>query len=601
MAVARGSAGTYIVDWLRAMVECLRARPARLSRWTARESLLRNAPWLAGLAAFGYCTDVYRYSHTLPWDTMAGLVTFEVIMAIVCGGAAILAMRTKTTGPAVECVAVVLFLVTAFHGPARLIVALDHEAFGSIAVVTGFAGFALPSLIAYLVIATIGVTGAYVAVPYFGTQRAHDALGIVIVIAFVGLAISFGRKFWQYRIDCLESEDERLSNELRATVVRLEEEVRVRHASEENLRASEERYRTMFENSIVGVFRCRPDGSVVMANPALAKMLGYESVAELVTPTLGVEGDRLGTHNLAHCLQNTLESGRLDGGEHVLTRRDGSPLVIALHARRLIGLNGTVAGYEGLAVDISGQREAEESLRQHREKLTHISRLASLGEMLAAIAHEVNQPLHAIANFAGASLNLIDSSSGPATGTLRHWNHCIAEQATRAGEIIQRLRGFAHKTAPTRVPVSLDEVIEESLGLVHGLLNRHRVEVQVCDDGAELVLADPILIEQVLTNLFRNACEAMTGEDSRRRRLTIYTTRRDNLAEIVVSDTGVGLREADLQTIFEPFVSTKPEGLGLGLAICRSIVEAHGGRMWAMAAEDQGASFHFTLPIVDAA
>lgn len=290
----------------------------------------------------------------------------------------------------------------------------------------------------------------------------------------------------------------------------------------------------------------------------------------------------------------------LNGGEHVLIRRDGQPMTVVLHALGISEGDHGVAGYEGLMLDVTARKAAEAALQQHREQLTHVSRLASLGEMLAAIAHEVHQPLHAIAAFAGASVKTMSDSSDPMATKVRHWNVRIGEQATRAGEIIHRLRRFAHKEEPQRTQVNLHDLIKESLALIEPFLDRHRVKVRIDHDGdLPPVFVDRVLIEQVFTNLFRNACEAMSGNAEVPRRLTVQARHRRDIVEVAVIDAGVGLAAAaDGRDIFAAFVSSKPDGLGLGLAISRTIVEAHGGRIWASQNQDRGTTFHVALPLV---
>ena len=377
----------------------------------------------------------------------------------------------------------------------------------------------------------------------------------------------------------------------------LQDEVRIRTESEAHLRESEERYRTLFDNSIVGVFRCTPDGRLLLANTILANMLGYESAAELQERSL-TDHFPMDTAHDSPSRKPSFELSHLNGGEHCLRRCDGTSLPVALHARLMVDENGTPLGYEGLVLDITARKQAEETLRRHREQLTHVTWLASLSETLAAIAHEVNQPLNAIAGFAGASVRTVLECTDPAVVQVRQWNERIADEASRAGEIIRRLRGLAHLDSPRLAPVGWRELVRSVLAITQPLLEALSVEIELEHDSAVSdVLVERLLIEQVLINLIRNACEAMNDTPASRRKITIQAIRNERFVQISVSDTGTGISSADGPRIFEPFVTTKVDGIGLGLAISRSIIESHGGQIWTEMKAGPGATFCFALPL----
>ncbi len=252
----------------------------------------------------------------------------------------------------------------------------------------------------------------------------------------------------------------------------------------------------------------------------------------------------------------------------------------------------------GTIHDVTDRRRAQDEARQLQERLTHFSRLSTMGEMAAGLAHEINQPLSAIASYAQAGRRLIampDSDQEDIIAALEQIN----VQALRAGEVIRRLRGFVKNRDVTREPVDCGRLVRDLLTLAEPDARLHNLRLRVETDGTlPTVHADPIQLQQVILNLVRNAIDAMTDVEEGRREVVIRTgTTEDGQAEIVVSDCGSGLSAEASENLFNPFFTTKAAGTGLGLAISRSIVRAHGGRLWHTANQDCGAKFHFTLPV----
>jgi signal transduction histidine kinase len=244
-------------------------------------------------------------------------------------------------------------------------------------------------------------------------------------------------------------------------------------------------------------------------------------------------------------------------------------------------------------------RLREEQLQRHQTELTHVARLSTMGEMAASLAHELNQPLHAVKNYARGGVRRLlkkDEKDEELLSVLRQ----ISEEANRAAEIIRRVRGFVRKRDPQISKVSVNALVEEVVLLSKADIQRRRARV-IVDLATDLptVAGDPIQIEQVLLNLVRNGLEAMDDapDASGRRQLWIDTKRHgDDRVEVSVRDRGKGINGDDMEKVFEPFFTTKAEGLGMGLAICRSIVQTHEGRLWVSANQEQGCTFHFTLP-----
>jgi len=247
-----------------------------------------------------------------------------------------------------------------------------------------------------------------------------------------------------------------------------------------------------------------------------------------------------------------------------------------------------------IATDITARLRAEEQAAQQADRAQVTSRLVTMGEMASSVAHELNQPLTAIANYMKGSRRLLKASS-PRLGEIDAAIGKAAEQALRAGEIIHRLRDFVARGETDREPESLPKLIEEASALALVGAKEHGVRVRFdLSPDADLVMVDKVQIQQVVLNLIRNAVEAM--EDSPRRELEIRTDLTgDGQARVSVSDTGSGLQPDVVDQLFQPFVTTKRTGMGVGLSISRTIIEAHGGQIWAEANPEGGAVFRFTL------
>lgn len=251
-----------------------------------------------------------------------------------------------------------------------------------------------------------------------------------------------------------------------------------------------------------------------------------------------------------------------------------------------------------VATDISARKQAEETARQQHEKIELSQRLVTAGEMASLLAHELNQPLAAIANYNMGCVRRLRSGNWRPEELLDALEKSSA-QAGRAGTIIQRVREFLRKREPDLAPSDLAEMITEVAGLVRAEAGRHAINLRLePDPRLPKVLADGIMIKQVLINLIRNAIEAMQAVPAGRRDLSVrsFAESPDRL-HVEVADRGPGLPPALAESPFPPFFTTKADGMGMGLQICRSIVEFHGGRLWATANPGGGAVFHFTLAV----
>jgi PAS domain S-box-containing protein len=250
----------------------------------------------------------------------------------------------------------------------------------------------------------------------------------------------------------------------------------------------------------------------------------------------------------------------------------------------------------GIAIERKLAREERERLRQAQAELAHINRVTTMGELTASLAHEVNQPIAAAVTDANTCLRWLTRDQ-PDVEEARQAASRIVKDATRAGEIISRIRLVFKKGSPQRELVDVNEVIREMIALLHGEATRYSVSVRTELSDLPQVTADRVQLQQVLMNLMINGIDAMKDIDGTRDLIICSQRTEDGLLMVSVSDTGVGLPPQQADRIFSAFFSTKPQGTGMGLRISRSIVESHGGRLWAADNSPRGASFHVTLPI----
>jgi len=246
--------------------------------------------------------------------------------------------------------------------------------------------------------------------------------------------------------------------------------------------------------------------------------------------------------------------------------------------------------------DITERKRVEQQAREHEAQVAHVARLSTVGEMATGIAHEINQPLTAMVTYSQACLRMMGSGKAN-QDKLRGAIQQVTAQGLRAGEIIRRLREFTRMRETKRTAVNLNTLVREAVRFVEAEAREEDIDMSL-DLAGHLpnVIADTIQIEQVILNLLRNAIDAM-GDIGTQRVLSVQTGRnKTGKVELLVRDTGPGLAEEVMDSIFEPFVTTKSQGMGMGLSISRSIIEAHHGHLWADAPGVQGAVFHFVLP-----
>jgi len=249
-------------------------------------------------------------------------------------------------------------------------------------------------------------------------------------------------------------------------------------------------------------------------------------------------------------------------------------------------------------MDITERRNAEEALRNAQAELARVARLTTMGELVASITHEINQPLAAIVTQSDAGLRFLYRDE-PDLDEVREALSSIGQDGMRAADVIRGLRALAKKSGPELAKLDINDAIREVLALTRSELQRHSV-VLLADlsAGDRPVLGDKVQLQQVLLNLIMNGIQAMAAVTDRRRELTVSVALAEpDCLQVAIEDTGPGLNPAVAKRIFEPFFTTKPDGLGMGLAISRSIVEAHGGRLWLSPRAPHGADVRFTVPL----
>jgi PAS domain S-box-containing protein len=294
-----------------------------------------------------------------------------------------------------------------------------------------------------------------------------------------------------------------------------------------------------------------------------------------------------------------LQSGQPGESETRIRRADGQYRWFLWRVSPFFDSAGKLTQWFGINVDIENRKRAEEDLRQSQNELAHVTRMTTMGELAVSIAHEVNQPLMAVVTNAGACLRWLNADP-PDIAMARQAVERIVRDGHRAGDIITSLRNLARKSAPRLDRLDLDQVIPVVLDLLQGEFARNGVVAKAQLGGDSIVIrGDSTQLQQVILNLVMNALEAMAGADVGARRLTVRAQARDGEAIVSVTDTGPGLGTEDPDRLFEAFFSTKAEGIGMGLSICRSIIEAHGGRIWAANNGTRGSVFSFSLPLAE--
>lgn len=377
--------------------------------------------------------------------------------------------------------------------------------------------------------------------------------------------------------------------------------MRKRTRAEEALRG-EHAFRTAMEDSLTVGMRARDlQGRVIYVNPAFCRMSGFSS-EELVGTTPPMPYWVPEQIDETFAMHQAVMAGMAppDGFEMTFRRKDGEHFQALVYEAKLIDGNGKHTGWMASVLDITERKRAEELARQQQAQLQFTSRLVTMGEMASTLAHELNQPLAAIASYNTGCLNLIDQAAcTPAD--IKPALEKIGTQAQRAGKIIRRVHDFVRKSEPKRAPCDLREVVEDCLGFVEADARKHRIRIEAEMPELPPVPADRLMLEQVLLNLMRNGMEAMADNAEADRQLRVAIEVSDEILTVSVTDQGCGIAPENRDKLFTAFFTTKPDGMGIGLSICRSIIEFHRGRLWAddnpRSSTGRGTIFTFTLPL----
>jgi two-component system sensor histidine kinase DctS len=393
-----------------------------------------------------------------------------------------------------------------------------------------------------------------------------------------------------------------------AVLVLLTRDARRRLQAEHDL-ADALAFRKAMEDSLVTGLRARDlQGRTTYVNPAFCAMVGFDqeellgqgTPAPYWPPELADEYQKRQEVRLAG-----QHAPPREGFESEFMRKDGSRFPVLIIEAPLINALGVQTGWMSAFLDMSEQRRIEELSRASQERLQATARLATVGEMASLLSHELNQPLAAISSYATGSLNLL--RGGPhALADLELAMRRIAEQAERAGKVIKSVHDFVRRRDQEREPVAPQALLDAIMPLVNLQARKLGVRVQLrLQDNLPQVLCDRTMVEQVLLNLARNAMQAMDQAQASEPSLVIQVRRAGGgerhtgpkaWVEFLVADCGPGIPEEVAQQLFTPFYTTKAEGMGLGLSLCRTVVEQHGGFLGFEPNHPQGTIFRFTLP-----
>ena len=369
-------------------------------------------------------------------------------------------------------------------------------------------------------------------------------------------------------------------------------------AADDRLASAAQELRALLDAAVDAIIVIDSHGHIETFNQAAEQTFGF-SATEILGKNVSLlmpEPDRSAHDGYLRRYNLTGEARIIGIGREVQAqRRDGTVFPASLAVGRVAGTEP--ARFVGFIRDISARVAAERAAAQAQERLTHVARLSTLGEMAAGLAHEINQPLAAITNYAQACQRLLDKGEALDAADIRDSLVEIGRQALRAGEVIRRLRSFVAKREVRREPIRCNQLLEDVVSLARPDLraNDVRLKLEVAP-GLPDVMADAVQLQQVLINLFRNAIDATLQNGATQREITLRALSTPGGVEISVNDHGPGLEPGALAKLFNPFFTTKPHGTGLGLAISRTIVQAHGGTLAHREEPGGGACFHFTLP-----
>jgi PAS domain S-box-containing protein len=370
-----------------------------------------------------------------------------------------------------------------------------------------------------------------------------------------------------------------------------------RKRGEEELRASEARFRTFVDHATDSFMLHAEDGTILDVNRHACESLGY-SRDELIG--MGVTDFDPDANAVFHPgMWERLGAGEILTFESRHRRKDGTEFPVEVRLREFEQGGRRVSLTRDITERKQAEADARESERRYREtqaELAHANRVATMGQLTASIAHEVNQPIAAAVTNAQTALRWL-SAERPDLKEVRQALGRIVENGNRAGEVVGRIRALIKKAPPRKEGVAINDAILGVVALIHGEVVKNRVSARTqLAEGLPIIEGDRVQLQQVILNLVVNAIEAMSGQNDPRNLLISTEKNQPDGVLVAVRDSGPGLAPEALERLFEAFYTTKAHGMGMGLSICHSIIEAHGGRLWASANEPRGAVFQFTLP-----
>jgi signal transduction histidine kinase len=375
-------------------------------------------------------------------------------------------------------------------------------------------------------------------------------------------------------------------------------EIRDRQKAEDALRRSEASLTEAQQISHTGSWRWKVDTGEVYCSAEQLRIFGFDAATTQPSYTTFMERiDAEDRSSLEQALDRAVRERSRFKHEYRIALPDGSVKHLQSVGQPDITESSGIE-FVGTTMDITERRRAEEAVRNAHAELARVARLTTMGELVASIAHEINQPLAAVVTNGDAALRWLNRDK-PDLDEARKALSRIKQDSVRAGGVIRGLRDLAKKSGPQLAKLDINDVIQEVLALTRSELRRHGVMLHIdLFTGDQPVLADRVQVQQVLVNLIMNGIEAMRAVTERTRELTVSSALTEPGSVLVaVEDTGTGLDPAIAQRIFEPLFTTKPDGLGMGLSICRSIIEAHEGRLWVSPRAPHGTAFGFTLPV----
>jgi two-component system, LuxR family, sensor histidine kinase DctS len=363
-------------------------------------------------------------------------------------------------------------------------------------------------------------------------------------------------------------------------------------------------FRRAMEDSLVTGLRARDmQGSIRYVNPAFCAMVGFEA-SELIgckAPMPYWPPELIDEYQQRQAIRLSGNSPAREGYESVFMRKDGSRFSVLVFEAPLIDAQAVQTGWMSAIVDISEQRKMEESSRASQERMQASARLATMGEMASLLSHELNQPLAAISSYATGTANMLQGSHTVPAQDVSHALSRIAQQAERAGKVIKSVHDFVRRRESRHEDVLPQMLLDTVMPLVQ--LQARKLGARVLLQGfkdAPMLRVDRTMVEQVLLNLARNGIQAMEGTPAAQRQLTIRVRLLPDAPqwlECAVLDLGAGIEEDTAKQLFTPFFSTKADGMGLGLSLCRTVIEQHGGVLRFDSNSPRGTAFVFTLPL----